>query len=382
MSKAILILTPFFSPNVGGVETHLDDLCKALIKRGIHVFVLTYQPLASSLKAPAKEVSRNLYVRRLWWFGRKKDMFHKLQNKPLLQFLYLTPYLFLYSFYFLIRFPQIETIHAMGATGTFIGRFLALVFRKKFIADIETVYNQSILSRYHNWVLKWILNGANHIFIPAEVMRPQLIHTYGVPSQKISVFRYWIDQAVFYPRKDNHEKLFSQWNNKFIVLFVGRLLEIKGVDLLMEIALQVPQDVLFVVIGEGTRKEYLRQQMAHYPNMVFMGPVLNSELRKYYWSADLFIMPSLYEEGFGRVNMEALACGLPVLASDKKGIREALQEGTGIFVEPTAHNFARAIVDLKNNPQKIQIMKQNANVFTKRFFSEKNIDCFLKVYQS
>lgn len=378
--KNILILTPFFSPNVGGVETYLNDLCKVLVKKGFFVFVLTYQPLTCALKAPAIEKKENFYIRRLGWFGRKKDLFHKFKPKPVFQFLYVTPYLFVYSFYFLIKHPKIDMIHAMGATGIFIARFLSLVFRKKFIADIETVYDQSLLSRLHNRVLRWILKGAHHVIIPAEVMRQQLLEIYKVPNEKISVFRYWIDEDFFYPRQEKG-KLFSQWDNRFVVLFVGRLLEIKGVDLIMDMAKKTPPDILFVIIGEGARREYLREKMSHFSNIKFIGPVSNSELRQYYWSSDLFIMPSLYEEGFGRVNMEAIACGLAVLASDKKGIREALQNGTGVFVEPTIDNFVNGILDLKNHPEKLEVMKKNACCFTKRFFSEKNVNCFLEVYQ-
>lgn len=376
--KKILLLTPFFSPNIGGVETYLNDLCKILIKKGFFIYVLTYQPMALAIKASSYEEHDNLIIRRLNWFGRKKDFFHKLKPKPLLQFLYLTPYLFLYSFYFCFRHRDIEIIHAMGATGTFIARFLHVFFRKKYIADIETVYDQSILSKSHNFVLQWILKSAHGVFIPAEVMRLQLLHIYKIPNEKICTFRYWIDEDIFYPRKEKEK---PQWNDKFVVLFVGRLLEIKGVDLIMDIAKKVPSDVLFVVIGEGTRKEYLQTQMGKFPNIQFIGPVPNHKLKYYYWSADLFIMPSLYEEGFGRVNMEALACGLPVLASDKKGIREALQDGTGIFVEPTADNFAQAIIELKKYPEKLHVMKQNADQFTKTFFSEKNVSVFLNAYQ-
>ena len=97
----VLILTPFFSPNVGGVETHFDDLTEFLLKRGHKVFVITYQPLTTRLKAKAKEKKGNLFVRRISWFGH--NWFPKLEKRPFWVCLYLLPGLFLYSFYFLIK---------------------------------------------------------------------------------------------------------------------------------------------------------------------------------------------------------------------------------------------------------------------------------------
>jgi glycosyltransferase involved in cell wall biosynthesis len=94
----ILMITPFFSPNIGGVETHLDDLCEYLRKRGHKIFVITYQPLTTNVKALKFERDQNLEVRRIGWFGY--SLFHKLEPYPLLEFMYLTPILLVYSFLF------------------------------------------------------------------------------------------------------------------------------------------------------------------------------------------------------------------------------------------------------------------------------------------
>ena len=67
-SKGILILTPFFSPNTGGVETHLDDLVEYLVKRSYQVYVLTYQPLMNNIQAQSVEKKPNLEIRRIKWF--------------------------------------------------------------------------------------------------------------------------------------------------------------------------------------------------------------------------------------------------------------------------------------------------------------------------
>ena len=95
----VLILTPFFSPNIGGVETHLDNLVSILDEKGYRVFVQTYSPITTE-NTPWKKselIGNNIKINRYRWFG--KNLFHKLENYPILDFLYLTPYLFLGLFY-------------------------------------------------------------------------------------------------------------------------------------------------------------------------------------------------------------------------------------------------------------------------------------------
>ena len=99
MSKGVLILTPFYSPNIGGVETHLDDLVEALDKKNFRVYVQTYSPITTegvSWKS-REEKGKNISIRRYAWFG--KSLFHKIEKYPLLDFLYIAPYLFFRVFF-------------------------------------------------------------------------------------------------------------------------------------------------------------------------------------------------------------------------------------------------------------------------------------------
>ena len=63
MNQSVLIITPFFSPNIGGVETHLDDLVDALDKNGYKVYVQTYSPLTTDTEAwRAKEKKEKIFL--------------------------------------------------------------------------------------------------------------------------------------------------------------------------------------------------------------------------------------------------------------------------------------------------------------------------------
>jgi hypothetical protein len=88
----VLILTPFFSPNIGGVETHLDDLVDILKDKNFKSYVLTYQPLMMDIKAPSVETKGNTEIHRIEWF---RKLFYLVEPYPALDFLYLTPRLFI-----------------------------------------------------------------------------------------------------------------------------------------------------------------------------------------------------------------------------------------------------------------------------------------------
>src|SRR3990167_5897303 len=128
----VLILSPFFSPNIGGVETYLDDLCEYLIKQNYRIYVVTYQPLTTRCKGLKVEKKGELEIRRITWFGH--NWFHKLEPYPLLEFLYLMPYLFIYTFFFLLMsHKKIDVIHAHGITVAFITKFLVKIFKKRAV---------------------------------------------------------------------------------------------------------------------------------------------------------------------------------------------------------------------------------------------------------
>ncbi|MBI4041394.1 MAG: glycosyltransferase family 4 protein [Deltaproteobacteria bacterium] len=277
-----------------------------------------------------------------------------------------------------MKFRTLDIIHAQGITAAFIGKFLKKIFRKKLIVNIHSVYDQKILSSVQVRFVSWILNGADHVFVLSKAIWAQHVNYFKILPERISRFRYWLDLSIFHPIASG-QKPIASWQGKFVVLFVGRLLSIKGVDLLFEMVEKLPSDIYIAMVGEGSRRAELEHKSKAFSQVMFVGPVRNQDLPAYLWSADLLIMPSLYKEGYGRVNMEAQACGLPILASNRGGIGEVVQEG-GILVEPTVQNFIEKVLELKNNPQKLADLRQKAIRFAEANFSEKNIEVFENYY--
>jgi glycosyltransferase involved in cell wall biosynthesis len=125
--------------------------------------------------------------------------------------------------------------------------------------------------------------------------------------------------------------------NKKILLTVSRLYGLKQVDKIIEVLSDIEKDFLYIVVGHGTREyeEYLNrkaEKLKVHDKIIFAGYKTVPELVKYYNSADLFIHVSKGEAG-PVVNMEAMACGLPVFCTDTGNTAEVLKENNaGIVV--------------------------------------------------
>ena len=375
--KRVLILSPFFRPNIGGVETHLDDLCEYLRKHNHYVYVITYQPITTKDRGPELEGKKNLEIHRLSWPGY--DLFHKLEPYPVLEFLYLTPRLFLYTFFFLLKNrKRIDIIHAHGLNASFIAKILSAIFKKKYIASTHAIYGldpRSFIAK----MVKWTLRSADKILALSKPSKEELTGL-DLPPSKIDIYHYWVDQAVFKPLDKDRAKKQLGWEGKFIVLFVGRLIRIKGASLLLEVAKETAKKICFVFIGDGPLANKLKKASAKMSNVFFLGKKDNRDLPLYYNAADIFVIPSQYEEGFGRVILEALSCGTPVVGSNRGGIPEAVTSSVGILVKPTVGNLKKAIEELYNNQKKLIVLRSNCREYAEKEFSEGNARIIIQSY--
>jgi len=131
--------------------------------------------------------------------------------------------------------------------------------------------------------------------------------------------------------------------NGIIFLTVCRLYNLKQVDKLVEVLSKTDKDFLYIIVGHGTREyeEYLKiksEKLKKQNKIIFAGYKTGHELMKYFNSADLFIHVSKAEAG-PVVNMEAMACGLPVFCTDTGNTAEVLKENNaGIVVGIKSYN--------------------------------------------
>ena len=374
MKRNILILTTPFRPNIGGVETHLDDLIEKGIKERYLFTVLTYQPLITEARGKMVEIGTNFRIYRIPWL--RMNLFLTLEKHPILEFIYLFPPLFLVSlFVLLFNAKSVEVIHSQGLIAGTAGVILGKIFGKKNILSTHSIYNFPKSGLYFQFV-KFLLKSSNKVLCLSYQSRREILEL-GVDQSKVEVFTYWVDQEIFKPIPKKKKKK----EEKFTCLFVGRLVEGKGIPELLQAANLLKEHVKFIIIGDGPLADRIKDSENNLPNIDFKGKVDNAQLPKYYSSADVLIVPSTHEEGYGRVILEALSCGLPIIATNRGGVKEYVNDKIGVLIDVSPDNIKKAIISLLRDRKKLDSMRINASLYAKNHFNEKNSQIIFKNYE-
>ncbi len=174
------------------------------------------------------------------------------------------------------------------------------------------------------------------------------------------------------------------------VMFVGRLRPEKGVDVLlraMEIVRRTIPEASLVLVGSGDSEDELRSLAVSLrlgEGVEFRGAVAPDDMPKQYSAADIVIVPSVWEENFGLVGIEAMASGRPVIGSDVSGIREWLNNGVeGTLVSPgNVHELAAAITAMLCDRDTRKAMGRAARERAIAFDVDETIEDLLHVYRA
>jgi alpha-maltose-1-phosphate synthase len=246
-----------------------------------------------------------------------------------------------------------------------------------------------------SWVERTAYENADGVIAVSEAMRRDVQALYGVPSEKIRVIHNGIDIDQYRPRP-NRAILRSYDIDPGVpfLLFVGRITRQKGIIHLVE-AIKYLRPGVQIVLCAGApdtpeigaeMAEHVEQARAQSPNRIIWVPqiVPREALISLYTHAAVFVCPSVYEP-FGIINLEAMACETPVVASAVGGIPEVVVHGeTGLLVpfEPvSAHDFdpkepeqfsrdlAAAVNRLLDDPATMRQMSGNARARVERYFS-------------
>lgn len=217
----------------------------------------------------------------------------------------------------------------------------------------------------------------------------ELCNRYPVPKEKTTVFYNALDMAGFPTLQDRAAKRKNlreedQLADKKVLLYVGRLVENKGVHFLLEavrnLVVKGHTDLILIVCGA---RGYASRDMTSYiqklyniayevnENILFKGFIPHEKILNYYLKSDLVVIPSEVQEGFCLITIEGMASGVPVLASKRGGIPEIVLHGrTGNVVDdPSSENFERAIKLFIDRPDIFQRYQQPARLWVEEKFT-------------
>ncbi|MFO0793467.1 MAG: glycosyltransferase family 4 protein [Candidatus Brocadiaceae bacterium] len=223
-------------------------------------------------------------------------------------------------------------------------------------------------------------------------VKKEIILNYGVPDADIEVIHNGVDTKTFHPH--NKERYFGEVRKKFnikmeekVILFLGTGFARKGLSFLMKsfalIKNNHPDTKLLVVGKDNNIQRYIRlsKELSLFDRVIFTGP--QSEVKKFYALADIFVFPTLYEP-FGNVCLEAMASGLPVVTSKINGASE-IMEGMDYLLldDPTDIKILSAKIGflLANNNERRKIAGAVRSI-AEHYTISNNARKFVSLYES
>ena len=350
-----------------GVETHIDDLVQGLREMKNEVFVLTYRPLSVKTRWSIWQKENQLQILRLPWL---RGLFNRLSNVPAGEFIYLVPGLFL-ALPFVLLLYRPDVIHAHGISAGFVGVFWGRIFGIRTIVSTHSIYHFPKSGMYR-LVSKWIFRVANYTLCLSNQSVNE-IKALGVPDEKVGRFTYWVNLQKFKPLDKKSSKHKLNWDNQFMVLFVGRLVAEKGIPQLLEAAKTFKPEIGLKIGGSGPMESEVQKY--------YIGRISQEDLPTYYSAADVVIVPSTHDEGFGRVIIESLACGTPVVAANRGAIPEAMNNTVGKLIDISPANIAKTINYLFDNPKELGKLSKLTRKFAIDNYSRTNVNRITKVLE-
>ena len=325
--------------NTGGMSVYIRELCKELGRRGhiVDVFTRTHEPIHDQIiefgqnarlihfKAGDEEDMNRLKIYPyLSEFSRQVDKFSRQNGYH---------YDLIHSHYWLSGLvgrqlqqwwdiPHVTMFHTLGAVKNAVDTG---------IREPEVRIKSE----------KEIIKDCHRIIAPTGREKDYLINYYNASPETISIIPCGVNLDIFRIIEKEIARNSLGFNGEGIILFVGRIVPIKGIDkLLMALNhLENIERLRLLVIGgdkncqdEVNRLRRLSKSLKIESSVTFLGLVEQEKLPYFYSAADVCVFPSHYES-FGLVALESLACGTPVVATDVGGIRSVVRDGeTGYIV--------------------------------------------------
>lgn len=272
----------------------------------------------------------------------------------------------------------------------FAAMLLKQIYNKPLVVTIhgqdlqQTVYTNKQCKK----ALSKVFAQADRIITVSEKLKNIAFKEFGF-SEKITVINNGItaDKLVF--KETEISELGTEYAGHKTILSVSNLIISKGIDLNLKAIAQLVEKhpkLKYVIIGDGLELSNLRTLMSDLKlnkQVEFLGRLSHELVMKHMAVADIFSLPS-WNEGFGVVYVEAMACGKPVIACQGEGIEDVVTDGeTGLLVKPKdVDSLVNALDFLLSNPEEAQAIGERAKrLVLENYTWEKNAEKTIKLYE-
>jgi len=358
--KNILILKFPYSSLFGGGERNTITVVEQLQKKGFNFF------LVSSCKVLLKEFWKRHWYHKKIWAGKEP-----VSRGALLIFPFLAPFIFIELFIvlFYYRFwKKVTILYCLSLTEKVLATLPARILGMR-VFWVEHVTTERWLSMNPLKIFYRIFSKSVTIIAVSKVIKNQLVQM-GVKENRIQVIYNGVDLNLF-----KMKKIYWDHPERFIVGVVARLEKEKGIEFLLK-ATQMVQEFIpsarAIIVGDGPERkklEWLASQLGLKEKIQWVG--YQESIEKWYHFFDVLVLPSVKRESFGITLVEAMASGIPVVASKIGGTSEIIDDKiNGLLVPPgNSDKLAEAIIYLYNNRAETKEMIRKGRDKVEKMFS-------------
>jgi len=285
----------------------------------------------------------------------------------------------------IVRERGITHIHAHTRVAQIVAFFLKKSLDVQYVSTCHGFYRKKILRRL---LPAW----GDRIIAISDPIREHLVNNFKVPKNKIILIHNGIDCERYAKKLNDYNttelrKYFGVGSANFIIGSVSKIEKTKGYQDLIRAIPQIIErypKTRFVFAGEGKYKKKLirlarRLHVEH--SVIFLGEI--EEIHYFLEVIDLFVLPSVWAEGFGLAILEAMAFGKPVVASNVGSVYMLVQDGeNGLLVPPgNAGAISEAILHLMQNPELLEQMRaRSLQIAQNEFTIEKVVTDIIDLY--
>ena len=349
MKSRILFITRNYPPKVGGLETYSYNLIKE--------------------------------------FESREDTCKITLSRPIKHLLWFLPYSFFKALY-LIRKYSVQSVHLCDGLLAPLGILL------KHLTDVKvtiTIHGLDIThkNQFYQRLIPWCIARLDSVVCVSHSTRDECVCRI-IPCPNCTVIPNGIRPDQLYLQQSKNElrrKLENliglSLDNKKVLFTIGHLVKRKGVAWFVENVMpRLEGSYLYVVAGEGPERRTIQEIVDRYnlqDCVLLLGEVSDEDRKFIYNASDIFIMPNITVpgdvEGFGIVALEAGSCGLPVVASNIQGLRDAVINGkTGYLVEEgDVDEFVGRITDMNLDKDQLREIVNSTFNWAKIYKRYRNI---------
>ena len=361
-----------FYPGIGGAERQAQSLSKAMMARGWSVRVVTRRhgyPHSKGLSSD--DSAEGIPIVRVFSRGGRK----------IASFFYI-----LGGLWHLLLHGRRGIYHAHD-----IGSPAWLALSARYLLGGRCIIKlragrDHYKKRFSSGVARWYFNRLLRLADRIIVVNSELERYLGelaIPAGRIVRVPNAADTEIFYPvsikRKLKTRRCLGLPIDQTIVLYVGRIEAIKGVDILLHswslLPAKLRSESLLLLVGDGTQRKasvQLADSLGIQGSVLFAGK--QQVVRDYYWAADLFVLPSR-SEGLSNALVEAMSCGLLAVASDVGGAPDLVEDGYNgaLFESENGNHLSQLLASLMAKPTRWEEMGLRGHQVASRHANLSNI---------